>query len=266
MNTKQVFDMLRQEQKANGGSGSGGSGESGNFDSHDWEGAAEMDTKEAEVLARDVEQALRQGKITAQKMAGKGSANMPRELGELLDPQVNWRDLLREFATASCTAKEVSSWRRPNRRFIGMDIFLPTMIGETVREVVFLIDASGSTFVGKMLDVFLSEVKSVAETVRPEKVHLIYWDTKVTKHETYGLTDLDSIVTSTIPTGGGGTTPSCAEAYLEKEKIIPDCIINLTDGYVGTDWGNNWPAPILWVIAGNPGATATTGKSIHIND
>ena len=280
MNTKQVFDILMQEQKdkpkgSNGQPGDGepgdgqgdsqpGGGESGNFDSHDWDGASNLSDEEAKELEREVDQALRQGVINQQK-AGKGSGKMPRELGDLLAPQLDWRDLLREFAVSACAAKDTSSWRRVNRRFIGSDIYMPSLIGETVREIVFQVDASGSTFVGTVFAAMMAEVKYISEVIRPEKVHVIYWDTRVTGHEVYTSSELDNLVKSTMPKGGGGTDPSCCEVYMEKENIKPDCIINLTDGYV-PNWGKNWNAPILWVIAGNPNAQATTGKTIHIND
>jgi predicted metal-dependent peptidase len=270
MNTKQVFDLLKQEQEQNGGGGQGqgqpgdGNGHGG-FDHHDWEGASEMPAEEAKQLEREVEQALRQGAIAAQKAFGKnGSGNMPRELGDLLAPQLDWRDLLREFATTTCAAKDASSWRRVNRRMIGHDLYLPSLIGEKVRSIVVGVDTSGSIG-AKELNTFLSEVKAVAETVNPDRIELIYWDTRVAGHETYETSDLGSLVTSTKPKGGGGTDPSCVEAYMEKENIEADCIIILTDGYL-SNWGANWAAPILWVIAGNPGAQASTGKTIHIQD
>ncbi len=40
----------------------------------------------------------------------------------------------------------------------------------------------------------------------------------------------------------------------------------LTDGYVGSDWGNDWPAPVLWVITGGNTVMAPNGKTIHIKD
>ena len=277
MNTKQVFDILMKEEQekpkgGNGqpgepgdgqGEGQPGSGDSGNFDSHDWDGAADMPAEEAKQLEREIDQALRQGVINQQK-AGKGSGKTPRELGDLLAPQLDWRDLLREFAVSACAAKDTSSWRRVNRRFIGSDIYMPSLIGEKVRNVVVAVDTSGSIDAGA-LNNFLSEVKSVAETVRPDAVDLIYWDTRVASHEVYTNSDLDNLVKSTKPKGGGGTDPSCVEAYMTKENITPDCIVVLTDGHV-PNWGKDWNAPILWVIAGNPNAQATTGKTIHIND
>jgi predicted metal-dependent peptidase len=141
---------------------------------------------------------------------------------------------------------------------------MPSRIGEKVRNVVVAVDTSGSIDAGA-LNNFLSEVKSVAETVRPDAVDLIYWDTRVASHEVYTNSDLDNLVKSTKPKGGGGTDPSCVEAYMTKENITPDCIIMLTDGFIGSNWGKDWNAPILWVIAGNPNATAPVGKTIHIN-
>jgi len=58
MNTKQVFDILK---------------------------------KEKEELAKQVDQAIRQGMIAAQKMHGKGGGRMSRELSDILEPKVDWR-------------------------------------------------------------------------------------------------------------------------------------------------------------------------------
>jgi hypothetical protein len=38
----------------------------------------------------------------------------------------------------------------------------------------------------------------------------------------------------------------------------------LTDGHVFDQWGENWPAPVLWVVSGNPKAISKTGKTVHI--
>ena len=61
-------------------------GEEG-FDDHDWEGAKDMGTEEKTALAQEIDQALRQGAILAGKLAG----NVPREIGDLLHAQVDWR-------------------------------------------------------------------------------------------------------------------------------------------------------------------------------
>ena len=102
MNTKQVFDLLMQEGEGGGGGGDG-------FDEHDWEGAKGLTDDEKKDLERQVDQAIRQGLI-AQKKFGKGAGDLERELGELLTPTVDWREVLREFVKSVCAGKDKSSW------------------------------------------------------------------------------------------------------------------------------------------------------------
>ena len=258
MNTKQVFDILKQEQPEDGGGGDG-------FDEHDWDGANDMTDEEKKELVREVDQAIRQGLIAQQKVKGDGSLGMSRELEELLEPKVDWREVLREFVKATCSAKDTSSWRRVNRRFLSTGVYMPSMIGEKVGHLVIGIDASGSIG-GKELSEILSEVKAIAEEVTPSQVDLIYWDSTVCAHEIYTETTVSTLVESTKPAGGGGTSPSCVSDYLNNNKIEPEAIIMFTDGCVGDDWGSEWTAPVMWTIVGGYDVTAPNGKTIHVNN
>jgi len=260
MNTKQVFDILKQEKQEDDGDGEGDG-----FDDHDWEGAQNLTDEEKKELAREIDQAIRQGLIAHQKHIGNGGAGLDRELGELLAPKVDWREVLREFVKATCANKDTSSWRRVNRRFLSTGTYMPSMIGEKVGHLVVAIDTSGSIG-GPELDEFLSEVKGIAEEVSPECVDLIYWDGDVAAHEKYEGAAVSNIVSSTKPKGGGGTDPSCVSKYLKDENIKPEAIIVLTDGYV-PNWGSDWTAPIMWVISGgNTSAVAEHGKTIYLED
>lgn len=287
MNAKQVYDILKQEQKGGkgqgkagqggqGGQGQGGQGQGGQgqgqsqghggFDEHDWDGADELTEAEQRELEREIDQALRQGVIAQQKAVGNGGGNIDRAIGELLEPEIDWREVLREFVTAVCSGRDTSSWRRPNRRFLGQDTYLPTMVGERVGHIAIGIDTSGSIG-GPEINRFLSEVRSIAEDVKPDKVDLIYWDARVAGHEQYDEATLGSLIESTKPKGGGGTDPTCMMKHLKKEGIKPECIIMLTDGCIG-NWGSEWDAPILWVVCGSYGRdiTAPVGKTVHIKD
>ena len=263
MNTKQVYDILKQE-KREGGDGEG-DGEGDGFDDHDWKAADELSDDEKKELAREIDQAIRQGLIAHQKRVGSGAGGLDRELGDLLAPKVDWREVLREFVKATCNAKDTSSWRRVNRRFLSTGHYMPSMIGEKVGHLVVAIDTSGSIG-GPELDEFLSEVKGIAEEVNPEVVDLIYWDGDVAAHEKYEGAEVSNIVSSTKPKGGGGTDPSCVSKYLKDEGIKPEAIIVLTDGYV-PNWGDEWTAPIMWVISGgNTSAVADHGKTIYLEN
>lgn len=283
LNAKQVFDLLKDEQKGKGGgegegegdgSGEGsdgtgtsqGQGQGEGFDDHDWDGAKEMTEEEKKVLEREIDQAIRQGVMAHQKIAGTGGGDLDRDLLDLLEPKVDWREMLRDFVKATCSAKDTSSWRRVNRRFLSMGTYMPSLIGEKVGHLVIAVDTSGS--VGQEeLSGFLTEVRGIAEEVKPSQVDLIYWDSRVAAHEEYTESDVSNIINSTKPRGGGGTSPSCVSEYLKEKRIEPECIIVLTDGYVGNDWGRDWTAPVLWaILGGDKDCVAGNGKTIHIKD
>jgi predicted metal-dependent peptidase len=230
---------------------------SNGLDEHDWESAEGMTNEEKEVLAKDIDQALRQGAI----LAGKMSANVPREISEVLQAKVDWREAMREFVTSFCVDKDESTWRRPSRRWIGQDVYMPSMIGESVGRIVIGIDMSGS--IGdEEVGQFLGEVKKICETVKPEGIDLLYWDTRVCQHEKYEQDQLDNLISSTKPRGGGGTDPQCIVNYMDKKKIKAECAVILTDGYVGS-WGEGWTCPTLWGITTD--VTSEIGKTVRVN-
>ena len=262
MNSKQVFDLLKKQGKKGGGGGGGG-GEDG-FDQHDWEDAKDMTDEEKKELGKEIDRALRQGLIAAKK-AGSKAGGMSRELSDMLEPKIDWREELREFMKATCSNKDKSSWRKVNRRYIGNDIYMPTLIGEAVGRVVVGVDTSGSIG-GAELNSFLSEVKCIADEVCPEQIDLLYWDAVVAAHEVYDRSNLSNMLGSTKPAGGGGTSPSCVTDWLTKARVVPECSIMLTDGCVGNDWGGEWPSPVLWCVLGNSNAEAPNGRTLHIKD
>ena len=261
MNAKQVFDILKQEQEEGGGGGEdGGQG----FDEHDWEGAGELSDEEKKDLEREVDNAMRSGLI-ANKRIGKGNGNFDREIEEMLAPQVDWREQLRDFVKSVCTNKDASSWRRVNRRFLSGDVYMPTMIGEKVGHIAIGRDTSGS--MGELLANAAAETRGIASEVNPEKIDLIDWDCSVEKHEVYEGNAVTSVNANSMR-GGGGTDPRCMAAYLKGQAIKPECVVVLTDGYI-SDWGteDEWQGvPVLWAIVGDNKVVAPIGKTIHVKD
>ena len=230
------------------------------FDEHDWESAQEMTQAEKDELSRRIDEAVRQGALLASK-AGSGGM---REMDELLASKTRWQDELREYLHTACSGNEFSTWRRPNRRYVASNVYLPSGVSEKLGTVLVGIDTSGS--IGSHeLGQFLGEVKAICEGLRPEMVRLLYWDTAVCADEKYDQTELDNLTTTTKPAGGGGTAPSCVTDYMREQAIKPDVAIMLTDGYVGNDWGGAWPSPVVWCVVNNQSAQAPTGKTINVN-
>jgi predicted metal-dependent peptidase len=240
-----VEDLLKNPPPPQGGGGGGGAGKGqGSHDAHDWEGAAAIDGEEAEALAKEIEQAIRQGEVLSRKMAG----NAPREVGEMLAPVVDWRQALRDFVTERARGGDYATYAKPNRRFIGYNMYMPSTYTETVKSILFACDTSGSISAEALREV-LSEVQGCLEIVKPETVDVMYWDTAVARHEHYEGADVETVLQSTKPAGGGGTSPSCVVGYCNQKGIKPAVVIWLSDGYVGGDWGEGLGVPSFWVIS-----------------
>ena len=271
LNSKQVYNLLKKDYEGDGkgkeqgkgkpGTGIGEGAGAGGLDDHDWEGAQEMSPEEQKALERDIDEAIRQGALVAGKLGSGGN----RDLDELLQTKVDWREVLREFITTTCTGNDYSTWRRPNRRFISAGIYLPSGVSEKVNELVIAIDTSGSIG-GRELSQFLGEVKGICDMVHPEVVRLLYWDTAVCADEKYVGAEVEKLTQSTKPAGGGGTDVNCVHQYMTKHSIKPQAVVILTDGYLGGGWGtpSQWGVPVLWCIVGDNKDVASHGKTVHV--
>ena len=257
---KSLYEEQQQQQSDQTGEGSGTpDNTSGGFDEHDWEGAESLTQEEQDELQRDVEDAIRQGMLSASKM-GKGGN---RSIGELVKPQINWRDALREFVTTTCRGNDYSTWRTPNRKYLPLRVYVPSGVSETVDALCIAIDTSGS--IGQhVLTKFMSEVKSACDVTKPKSVRILYWGSEVVRDEVYEQHEIPNILNSTKPVGGGGTYAECVSEYLKANNITPQAVINLTDGHVFGGWGR-YTCPILWCIIDNKNANPDTGKVLHIN-
>jgi predicted metal-dependent peptidase len=272
MDAAQVFAILEKEQDGKGGSGGSPNpngwdktAPSGNvpqgFDEHLWDEAAEMEPKEAEQMAKEIDNAIRQGAL----LAGKMNGGVSREIQELLTPKIDWRDVLRDFVKQIAKGGDDSSWRRFSKRMLGSNIYMPQTVSRRLGCIAVGIDTSGSID-REMLAEFLAEVKAVCDEVTPSKVELIYWDSQVAGHETYEDGAVQSITESTKPRGGGGTDPNAMVKFMKEKQMEPDCTIVLTDGcfYEGEgDW-ESISSPLLWCIKDNKRFTHKHGKAVHI--
>lgn len=252
---KQIFDDLKQQQQ----DGGQGEGDGNGLDDHQW-GNAQGDQQQEIERANEIQRAIRQGEILRKKLQGSGAGNADGVFGDLLTPKVDWRKVLREFIQETCAGRDESSWRRPSRRFLAEDIYMPSMLGTTMTELVIGFDTSGSCFGGDEMTRFVSEIRTIIEEVKPAKTHVIYWDTAVAGHQTFEAGQF--AVQDLKPRGGGGTDGAVLFDYLRDKRITPQAIVQFSDGYVG-DWGRA-DCPTMWALTSN--LHAPYGITINLED
>ena len=194
---------------------------------------AEMEQQAAEMKVT-VAQAAQ-----AAKMMGKLSANMARLVDSVLNPKVDWRNVLRRFVEKA--KNDSRSWARPNRRFLAQGMYLPSIGGDALGVMVIAVDCSGS--IGeKELNEFAAEITAVWEDGRPTEMHVLYFDSEVCHYEKFERDDSIHIE----PHGGGGTAFSPVFRYLEEHNIEPVATVFLTD-LCCNDFGPQPQHPVLWV-------------------
>jgi len=233
-----IYNILEDEPEGEQGYADG----VGSFDDcEDAEGGpAEQAQAQAEMKIQ-VAQAAQ-----AAKMMGKMSANMQRLVDEVLQSKVDWRTVLQRFTQKARTDQR--TYARPNRIFAAQGLYLPSVTGEVMGEMLFAVDCSGSTDQHE-LNQYVAGITAVKEDCRPTRIHVVYFDSKVSHYESYGPDDTLDIK----PHGGGGTAFSPVFRYAEEHDINPVACVFLTDLYC-SDFGTAPDYPVLWVSTGRDSA------------
>lgn len=173
------------------------------------------------------------------KMQGKLSAGLARLVDEVVSPQVPWQDVLRRFV--STKAKVDYSFARPKRRFLAQGLYLPSLSGERMGQILIAVDCSGSIGEHEIAE-FAAEIRAIKEDCLPTEMHVVYFDSKVSHHDVFDQNDELEVA----PHGGGGTAFSPIFRYAEENGIDPVCCVVLTD-LCCNDFGPAPHYPVLWV-------------------
>jgi len=226
-------------------------------------GADKMSAEEVDKLKQDMQDANAQGQIVREKMLAKkrGAAGSGGRVGGFQERRTDWKGPLRRFIQDLAEGDEMSRFSPPNKRLQPLGILLPSHYSEAVGEIIIACDTSGS-MTGVYPTVF-GEVARICQQVKPAKVRMIWWDTKIAGDQTFTERDYDKIAKQLKPAGGGGTTVSVVADYIKAKKIKARCIIMLTDGYIETQYSMA-PIPHLWGIVDNTGFKPLKGKKIDI--
>ena len=216
-----------------------------------------MKPEEVRETIEKINNAIHQGGL----LAGRMGIELPRSITEAAEPEVDWREELRDFITTSMRGSDEYTWRKYNRRRLADDYYMPTTETEKIGEIIVGIDTSGS--IGdKQLAEFAAELASICEAAKPERLRVLWWDTVVHGEQIFTETEFGSIKELLKPLGGGGTYVSSVSNHVVKHKLDSDCVVVFTDGYVEGEIDWRVAQPTLWLVTQNAQFVPPTGKVV----
>jgi predicted metal-dependent peptidase len=185
--------------------------------------------------------------MTNAKMRGKGNSIIERDLGKLLNPEIDWRVRLSQFITKDLPVDY--TMRLPGRRYYSTGVYYPSIIRENL-DVVVAIDVSGSIS-DKEYNKFMTEVVSIANSFEQINLRVLWWSTEILAGDDIQVVkcNADEITTHKFKSTGG-TEMSCVADYIKKNNINSRVYVFLSDGMI-----ENKPkvpdGKILFVLAGD---------------
>jgi predicted metal-dependent peptidase len=206
----------------------------------------------------DWEQALIQAALNA-RAAGRLPAGLERLVAEMISPRLCWRELLRRFIMRS--ARSDYSWLRPNKRYLGHNLYLPSLNNHELGEIVIAVDTSGSIRDSELRR-FSAEVGAILEQC-PATVHLLYCDMRICRQELFQRHD-----PPILPRlgGGGGTDYRPVFARVGGMGCSPECLIYLTDMECDLFPESAPPYPVLWVRVGDKDSRPPFGEVVRLRE
>ena len=194
------------------------------------------------------------------KMRGNLHGLLQDMVAALVDSKVPWWDVLERYMVEKVAQDQ--SWARRNRRYPG--VYLPTRQSQgALGEVVIQIDVSGSVS-REEIAYYNGHMKRIVELCNPDKVHVLYTDTEVLKHEEFDRGEEFAITFHS----GGGTDMEAGFSYISEQGIDPDVFVCLTDGYTGYDEDNAPDCPVIWCVSTDkvPPYGTLIPFTMHAND
>ena len=239
MSTDHVYALL-PEPPENEGDGEGPTGANQPGWGEEVRQGAQTSTSEQQAEEQEWEIAVRQAIVVA-KQKGGGASSLIDMIEKAIEPVVSWKEILRNFMTA--VAQDDYSMRRPNRRFVAQNLFLPSLYSEGMGKVVITIDTSGSIGSSE-LEAFQSEINCILEDTNPELIKILYCDTQV--HEDVDEFTSDDLPLKLVMRGGGGTDFTAPFNWVEEDGIQPAVFVYFTDLY-GSCSAPTPDYPVLWL-------------------
>jgi len=185
------------------------------------------------------------------KMRGSLPVELEREIGELVNGIVSWKDVLSRFIIENI--RNDYNWKRPNSRYLHMGLYLPKLSSKTLGTIAVIIDTSGS-ITQSDLNEYMSELKSILSIFNGIEIQVIYVDSKVQDTQVVSNMDFELRIK-----GGGGTSFIPGYDWMEENDIDPLVTIYFTDGECN-EFPDEPSFETLWMISEENGFEPPFGE------
>lgn len=238
LSTEAIYNQLPDADGPQGGQGSG-------LPKWNWGGVEDAPGAQDEATRNELEQDVRTEVMNAHnaaKIMGNIPAGIERLVEKIQQSRMPWRTILARFFRAA--TKDDETWRKPNRRYLAHDLYLPSRHTDALGPIVIGVDTSGSVN-GEELMQFFGCVSAILKQTRPESIHLVYCDHAVASTQKLTVMDLPLSPDKFKPKGGGGTSFRPVFEYVDEHKLKPAALLYLTDMH--GIFPNDPPAyPVIW--------------------
>jgi predicted metal-dependent peptidase len=233
MSAEQIYGLLPDPEPDPGGNPPAPGANPGMGDFQD--PPAQTNIQEAETKMQEAVSAA----AMLSRRAGDLTAGLERMVQDILEPKVNWKEVLARFIT-EIVPKDYT-WTKPAPRYLHMGVFLPTLENNEPGMIILMVDTSGSIN-EEMLNRVGAEAKDIADSFHID-LNVLYVDAAVKGIQ---LIDRDDPMTLT-PSGGGGTDFQPGFEYVEQNDLEPKAVIYLTDGE-SSSFPEAPDYPVLWTL------------------
>ena len=253
MFSEEIYEELVQEAEENGNVrykqtfdthlGEYGSPEPGEDGDSGENGPVQMSDEEKEQVRQDMQGAVEQ----AARQAGKMPGALGRMIDQILNPKLNWRELLAQQIQS--VIKSDYTFNRCSRKGMDSGIWLPAMDFDETIDITIAFDMSGS--IGQQpANEMISETMAIMSQYTNFKITVMCFDTQVYNVQTFGEHDMDDFADYEV-VGGGGTDFDCVYNYMKEEGIEPKKLVLFTDGFPWDSWGDANYCDTLFIIHGS---------------
>lgn len=250
----QLLDEHLDDDSDNDADGSDGKGQG---QEREGKGPTKLSKEERKQLRDEIREAV----LQAAEAAGAGNlpAGVRRMIKALTNPQLNWRELIRQQIQS--LVKTDYTWMRPSRRAWHMDAVFPGSNFADTIDVSIAIDASGSMSDNMLRDI-LSEIKGIMQSFDDFKLDIWSFDTEVYGYQRFTSDNIDDIDNYEIE-GGGGTDFTANWEFMKQQELSPKLFIMFTDGYPYDSWGDPDYCDTMFVIHGSTTIEAPFGITTY---